>query len=737
MPIKRTLLGFAFEGVGLDTDLSSGLCVCFGRHTPHPSTDYEWVDALARLPDSVSTDVNPFTGDWSTSAHALEILASDRLAELLMSDERRTSLALAISMNDSTGVISIGDTTLAGSVVWVDDEAILLVSHSGSGVYVCTRGFWGSAAAAHDAGAGVYTRIPYWEKRLVRLVEHDVDTGDEVVRWRGLVSEISQERGLVLVSCEEYLAALTRAEVNRSPRDLASGAGLVWEVTPTVSRLRGVLPAPYQSSVAQGPGTATLYVEADGFVASVGQSALEGSGRVEITQWLFERRPEAADGDAFSGSLWEVLLFLDVHPLEAALTLLTSSGQGTNGAYDTLGEAWGLALDIVDVAGWTAEIAISPHLRIDHLTLGAGGARVNVLRDVQDLLLRPFGYFLSITVTGELGIARLRLPTIADASGATPVKVSAYPDGPLRLDRGLGQQAQEVVARVGGTPGTGDGRDVTIRQLTARTRRTQLGDVRTLSYDLQAISPRRLSSARRGGSALVSALASLLSLGIDTVPRLKIRIADHNVTGSPPPDLGSWIAVADLGPLEDAWIVNASGQRVSATDTADLIGMAIGRRWDLAAHTYEVTLLLMAFRVGVYVRERAPAAVVTSWNAGTLTATVESATFGGAPTDPETFTVGDEVTLYERDGRIASSEVRTVTAVTATTITLSGGFTSAPSAGRVIGLPYSNEYANAARYPATPRPYTAITNPDEGVIEELDGSTSPPDIYGSSVYGGV
>jgi hypothetical protein len=99
--------------------------------------------------------------------------------------------------------------------------------------------------------------------------------------------------------------------------------------------------------------------------------------------------------------------------------------------------------------------------------------------------------------------------------------------------------------------------------------------------------------------------------------------------------------------------------------------------------------------------------------------------------------VGDEVTLYERDGRIASSEVRTVTAVTATTITLSGGFTSAPSAGRVIGLPYSNEYANTTRYPATPRPYTAIASPDEGVIEELDGSTSPPDIYGSSVYGGV
>lgn len=738
MPTKRVLLGFAFEGVGLDTDLTDGLCICFGRHTPHAATAYEWVDALARLPDSVSTEVNPFTGDWSTSAFAVEILASDRLAQLLMSDERRTIITLLATLTNSGTSVTINEVTLTGAVVWIDDEAILLGTHTGGGTYTgCTRGFWGSAGAAHDAGSGVYTRIPYWEKRLVRLVEHDVDTGDEVVRWRGLVSEIAQDRGMILVSCEEYLAALARAEVNRDARDLAQGAGLVWEVTPTVSRLRGVLPAPYQSSVAQGHGTATLYVEADGFVAEVGQAVLEGAGRVEVTQWQFERRPDAADGDSFNGSLYEVLVFLDIHPLDAALALLTSSGRGTNGAYDTLGESWGLALDIVDDASWTAEIAISPHLRVDHLTLGAGGARVNVLRTVQDLLLRPFGYFLAITTTGLLSIARLRLPTIGDVSGAATVKVSAYPDGSLRLDRGLGQQAQEVVARVGGTPGTGDGRDVTIRQLTARTRRTQLGDVRTLSYDLQAISPRRLSSARRGGSALTSALASLLSLGIDTVPRLKIRIADHNVTGSPAPDLGQWLSVADLGPLEGAWLVNAAGERVEDTTTTDMIGLVIGRRWDLDAHTYEVTLLLMAYRVGQFVRERAPAAVVVSWNAGTFTATVEPDTFGGAPSDPETFVVGDEVTLYERDGRIASTDVRTVTSVSGTTITVSGSFDTAPSAGRVLGLPLSNEYANTARYPITPRPYVAIADRAEGAIEELDGSTSPPDIYGSAVYGGV
>jgi hypothetical protein len=248
--------------------------------------------------------------------------------------------------------------------------------------------------------------------------------------------------------------------------------------------------------------------------------------------------------------------------------------------------------------------------------------------------------------------------------------------------------------------------------------------------------PRRLSTLRRGGGALVSALASLLSLGLDTVPRLRVRIADHTVTGTAAPDLGAWVSLADLGPLQDAWLVDADGQRVSDVTGPSWIGMVTGRAWDLSNHSYTLTLLLLGYRVGAYVRERAPAAVVVSWNAGTLTATVEASTFGGAPTDPQTFLPGDEVALYERDGRIASFVVRTVTAVTASSITISGAFDTTPTAGRVLGLPLSNEYANTTRYPATPRPYAAIA--DEGdEIEERSGAISPPDIYGSSVYGGV
>jgi hypothetical protein len=748
MATKRVLIGFQFEGVGLDTSKAGGLCVSWGRWSPHASSALEWVEALASLPAAVSTEVNPYTGDWSTSSFSVQLLASDRLARLFLSDQRRAQTALEASLAAATTSCSIGLTTLSGQVIWIDDEAILLGTHTSSGTYTgCTRGLWGSSAVSHALGALVYTRIPQWQMRLVRLIEHDVDTGTERVRWRGLVRDIGMDRGMIAVSCDEYLAALTRASTNRSARDLAQGAGLKWEVRPASVVLRGASAIAAPSSVAQGAGSALLYVEAEGYISSVEQVTLEGGAPLFVDQWSYGRRPEATDGDTYGGSLWEVLVLPDAldglvtayphtHPLTCALALLTSSGTGSLGDFDVLGVAWGLGLDVVDLASWTAEIERTPYLAIDHLVLGAGGEAVNALQVVQDTLLRPFGYFLAVTVEGLLSIARLGLPTLA-AQAAAGSGASVYPDGPLVLERALGEQALEVSAQVGGTPGTGDGRSVLLREPNSYTRRSQLGDARRLSYDLQAISPRRLSTLRRGGGALVSALASLLSLGLDTVPRLRVRIADHTVTGTAAPDLGAWVTLADLGPLQDAWLVNADGERVSDVTGPSWIGMVTGRAWDLSDHSYTLTLLLLGYRVGAYVRERAPAAVVFSYNAGTLTIVTEDSIFGGDPYDATAFTVGDEVALYERDGRLASFDVRTVTSVSFNAITISSAFSSAPSAGRVLGLPYSNEFANTSRYPATPRPYAAIADVGEGVIEELDGSNSPPDIYGSSVYGGV
>lgn len=752
MATKRTILGFALEGVGYDTAQTGGLCLTWGAWTPYALTAYEWIESLVRLPGSVATEVNPYTGDWSTSAFTLEVDASDRLAQLLMSDQRRapyaidgaiTSAATSITLTPSPG------SALNDAPIWVDDETILLGTHSGGGTYTgCTRGFWGSSAAAHTDGALAFDRVPGWEGRLVTLVEQDVVSGDEVARWRGLIRDITQDGPRIAVQCEEYLAAISRAQVNRAARDLAQGQGLVWRVIGGNVYLSGAPLVGYTPTVdPDTTPTSLVNVEVDGYVSTVPRARLTGASALSIGGggvWRFGHAPvDVTSGERFGGSVWEVLAipgapdpdgYLATHPLVAALMLLTSTGTGSNGAFDVLGESWGLGLTIIDAASWTAEIERSPHLAIDHLVLGAGGDPVNVLQVVQDTLLRPFGYFLAVTTTGLLSVARLRLPTIADGQDASAGGASAYPDGPLVLERGLGRQALEVVATVGGTPGTGDGREVTIKPPIARTRRVQLGDVRQTRYDLQVLSPRRISGTRRAAGALISALASLLSLGLDTVPRLRVRVADHTVTGTPAPDLGAWLALEDLGPIEDAWLVDASGARVSDTTGAAWAGMVVGRRWELTNHTYEITLLLLGWRIGQYIRERAPSAVVASVDGTDIT--LEDGNFAGDPDDARTFTAGDEVRFMTRDGVLIAGTY-TVISTSANFIELNTTTSPEPDPGAVMRLAPSDTYDNATIYPITHRPYVYIASDTTEQIEEADASLSPPDIYGSAVFGGI
>lgn len=175
---------------------------------------------------------------------------------------------------------------------------------------------------------------------------------------------------------------------------------------------------------------------------------------------------------------------------------------------------------------------------------------------------------------------------------------------------------------------------------------------------------------------------------------------------------------------------------MSATDGADWIGLVVGCDWSLADHSYTLTLLALGWRVGVYVREVGPAAVVTSWNAGTKTLTVEPATFAGAPDDPSTFIAGDDVHLCAPTLEPYAIAPVSVTATTSTTITLSAVPAVTPAAGDVLMCAYTNEFSNFTRYPATARPYAALADSSLLELEEEDGSISPPDIYGSSVAGG-
>lgn len=736
MARKNTIVGFAFEGVGISTSSTAGCCFYAAHHAaPSSGTDYQWINALVGPPPSVETMVNPYTGDWSISAFSPELMRSDRLAELFFYEQVVADGELDSAVTSSATTIPFDVSGHAGEVAWVGDEAILLGAYSaGTGYTGCTRAFWGTSATAHDAGVGVWLALPYWQTRLVKLIEHDLDTGAERVRWRGMVRDIysSADGARVIVECDELLGALASAEVNRDSEDLNPqcerfGAGVAisghtLRVSGATSPLGGYFQIGELAIYGSRRNAGDIYCAGGGGAGSIG---LYGS---EATEAFSRETPvyEICVMESFSS------LVRDRHPLAIALALLVSGGDGSS-SYDVLGESWGLAAEWVDEAQWTAEISATPSLQIDQLVLGWDGAPVNVLRVVQEKLLRPFGYFLTLTVDGLIGLGRLRLLDVADWQAAASNGATIYPDGPLQWQSSLQSAAKQVVAEVGALPWS-DGRRVVIRQAAQSRRRALLSEVREHALDMSVIRPERLQVTGREDSDLANALVNLLQLGLDTAPRLRVRVPDYTMDGDLSDlDLGAVVKLDSLE-VENAWLVGNDGQVTATTDSVQFAGLLVGRRWDVSDHTYELTLLMVSYRAGAYSRLRAPAQLVESYDAGPpATITVKNA-LGEDADGAEVFTEGDEVTIWQRDGTQANAEVLVVDTVSGTTIELTSAPTRTPVEDDIIRLARSKDFSNDALYSVTIRPFTYLA--DGGDFEDAEGA-SDSDIYGSRVYGGT
>lgn len=110
------------------------------------------------------------------------------------------------------------------------------------------------------------------------------------------------------------------------------------------------------------------------------------------------------------------------HPLEIALAILTSTGAGTNGAYDVLPAEWGLSIpegdiNVDQILDLVAEAA-APACRVV-ITEPVREAREWMI----ETLLKPFGYYLTVGVEHPITIAALRAPTPDEAQSAMPITI--------------------------------------------------------------------------------------------------------------------------------------------------------------------------------------------------------------------------------------------------------------------------------------------------------------------------
>lgn len=752
-------IGVAIEGLGLDTAASGGMALIEHVGALPTSSDYEWIDALVGSPGALSTRVDPYRGTWSTSSISLKLDRSSRLAALLLYTPAETPYIIgAVSAASTSITVNFSLATVAypadGSVIYVGDEAILLGTRSGAIYTGCTRGHWGTIAAAHDAGDALFASNPYLYRRRARVIHH-TDGTDETI-WQGLVEDVRQVGPHIVLEITSLLAAQARARLNlgaynyRRSAQLAASV-LTWSA-PTLDRVRRATFATgrymeawqvgeevivFASQRSGQPEEVPVAVEAVGRGVSMGPSSRAEDLDVQLLAdadavyrlLCVDRDLDTATGASYSSTSD---LPYPYHPVAIALALLVSTGSGVLGSYDVFGSRWGLGLAYVDQATFAAEIARRPGLAIDRLVLGWGGEEVNVAEIIRERLLRPYGYSLTVDAGGRISLLRLRLPDLSLRSSATANALTAYLDRLPEQHMQLTSRTRRVQLDVGGEP-YGEGQRVTLELSDRSTRAGRLEDVPGLTIDLSTVKPERILGSG-GLTEYAQTIIQGLALALDASPILKIRCPSSLDTGLTI-GVGTWAVVSDLG-VVGAWWIGGDGSAVELDGTTIAsAGLVTSISQPMHSAYMDVELLMLGYRLPDYIHLIAPAGLVSAWDTGTSTITLDDDAFSAS--DAVTFAAGDELSLWSSAGVRLDTATPAILSIAAPDLVLDGGFgATAPSTGDIIRLARSDTYSNTAHVSGVIRPWAYLADATTQTFEDANGATVY-DAWGTEFFAGT
>ena len=749
------LVGVVFEGVGEDTSKSGGIIWYFGNPSNVPSsTSYQWVNALVEVPSTIADSVDVWTGQVRTSPINVAIANVELAATRLLYQQAKTRHSLDVALAAGSTSVTLTSTSLAGSVVFISDEAILLGTHAGAGVYTgCTRGYWSTIDAPHAKNAYAYTKNPYLRYRSYKLIVHDVLAGTTSTIQRGYINKIAtnSDGTLIQVGCQELLSLLSGATINR-------GAPKI-RVTGTVDA-QGILSPQLDtqldvaSRIWRDDSTARSYWLQTGGTL-VNGSILDGvfsplaTGPVvfrDAPDIEYDSRSDDERYSPFGDDGFE--LFVVVRSLLGSATALTSTAGLASNAFnavaiayaflrsgfsdaDTDFDQWrgewgvGLPVDYFDDTAIQSVIDDSPDDKVDQLILGWDGEAVTVEELVCERLLRPHGKFLANKMNGDITIGWVRVLDIEEFSNAPTL--TAIPKT-LQWEVDLSGAFSAVVAEVGATPFSDPDRIVAesrTGEAQDSTRRALYDTRRELVYDY--------STLYSGGSNLgtIATLMSRLMQGIQAVPKITIDVVEP-VAGVEY-NLGEWyrVSVPDIqayanGAL-DAWWVDASATRIPfSTSAAQFTGLLTGRRHNIKTGSYTLTLLMLAYRDNAFVRWRAPSAVVASVVGG-YDITVETNAFHASSSDASKFSVGDWVDLYYADGeQVGPGNEVQISAIAGDVISV-GPTADVPTAGMILRLAKFSTYGDGGEpVSGAGRAYVFAADAATDLIQSTDAA----DIYG-------
>lgn len=136
------------------------------------------------------------------------------------------------------------------------------------------------------------------------------------------------------------------------------------------------------------------------------------------TTFTIERAQDGTtDAQHSSGAEVKEIIKFEEHPIAIALKVLTSTGAGTNGTYDTLPSHWALGIDqtLVDVATWESEAEAWLDFTKTDFTLGYQfrflyNSKVEGKRFLEDEILKVLNAYAPVKVTGSLSFKAFAPP---------------------------------------------------------------------------------------------------------------------------------------------------------------------------------------------------------------------------------------------------------------------------------------------------------------------------------------
>lgn len=230
-------LGIAVAGIGSSTSKTQGYCWYRGGAGTFSGSNYEWIGGRGSAdgligPDPLvlTSETDPYTCDVRSGAATYTIGYTSTSAPLFLHQQTTTTLYLTTSITAAATTVAIsgtGNTALAGTVVWIADEAILLGTHDTGGSYDgCTRSdFWNTESVPHLAGESVYTGNNKIVGRMVVLVKYDHSDDSETVLGRGFVRDTigtSNDGTIINIPTVEVFSMLPGLEINQNAKNLRS-----------------------------------------------------------------------------------------------------------------------------------------------------------------------------------------------------------------------------------------------------------------------------------------------------------------------------------------------------------------------------------------------------------------------------------------------------------------------------------------------------------------------------------